>query len=191
MKSVESAAPRDKYQIHEHGFVTATKHDLKKYKNYVSFAVIRNPYERILSCYRDKIVNDFQSLGRIHHGLTRYNTLLNRQLFHKDMEFCRFLEVISKIPDYLSDEHFRSQSSFLPIKNMSIKVDYLLEIESLSVQFNKMAIRENLPQLIEARVNNSGGNSSNHSLNEMDYLRMNTRYSLDLRLLPYKTFRFE
>ena len=47
------------------------------------------------------------------------------------MSFFEFAELVAKIPDVISDAHFRSQYSFLYIKNKPI-VDYTGKLENLA-----------------------------------------------------------
>jgi len=68
------------------------------------FAFVRNPYERIHSCYKNKI-EDVRALG-------------GRNIFEKhginlDVTFEEFVKKVSTLPDNKSDRHFRSQAWFL------------------------------------------------------------------------------
>ena len=85
-----------------------------RFCDFTSFTVIRNPWDRFLSCYLDKIrsrSDDPACSGRpnIHEGFLRYNQILGRKLFHSEMSLHDFAEVVSWIPDSIADEHFRSQ----------------------------------------------------------------------------------
>ena len=68
------------------------------------FAFVRNPYERIYSCYKNKI-EDARTAGRRNifekHGITF------------DVTFDEFVRKVASLPDHKSDRHFRSQAWFL------------------------------------------------------------------------------
>ncbi|MFC1778882.1 sulfotransferase family 2 domain-containing protein [Thermodesulfobacteriota bacterium] len=71
------------------------------------FAFVRNPYERIYSCYKNKIL-DVRNLG-------------GRNIFEKhgidlNVSFEEFVRKVSVLPDHKSDRHFRSQAWFLTWK---------------------------------------------------------------------------
>ena len=74
---------------------------LKKHqKGYIIFTFIRDPIARIKSLYKEKVVGylfpPFKSMG-----------------ITKGMSFNQFVKKISNIPDHRSNNHFRSQHTFL------------------------------------------------------------------------------
>jgi hypothetical protein len=103
-------------------------------EGYRSVAIVRNPYERIVSCYFDKIVGAGASPGPS-AGFVRYNRLLGRNLFRNDMTFPEFIRVISRIPDFAADAHFRSQRTFIPVAGGQVNLDCLIQMERFSEQF--------------------------------------------------------
>lgn len=111
---------------------------------YRTFAVVRNPYERIVSCYFDKIVGAGASPGPS-SGFTRYNRLLGRPLFRNDMSFLEFIGVISRIPDFAADAHFRSQRTFIPVEAGSIIIDRVIQMERFAGQFQSFLASAELP----------------------------------------------
>lgn len=71
------------------------------------FAFVRNPYERLYSCYKNKI-EDVRSCG-------------GRNIFEKhgiglDISFENFVRKVSRLSDRESDRHFRSQAWFLTLQ---------------------------------------------------------------------------
>ena len=99
---------------HEIDFDLVWGAQAEQFSAFTSFTVVRNPWDRFLSCYLDKIRGRSQDpvySGRpdIHEGFLRYNQIIGLELFHADMSFYEFATAVSWIPDYLADEHFRSQ----------------------------------------------------------------------------------
>ena len=68
------------------------------------FAFVRNPYERIYSCYKNKIADVRVRGGR---------NILEKNGIGLDLSFDEFVRKIAVIPDNKADRHFRSQSWFL------------------------------------------------------------------------------
>lgn len=111
---------------------------------YRSLAVVRNPYERIVSCYFDKIVGAGANPGPS-AGFVRYNRLLGRQIFRNDMTFPEFTRVICRIPDFAADAHFRSQRTFIPVVGDRVVLDCVIQMENFSTQFPAFLAASELP----------------------------------------------
>ena len=71
-------------------------------KGYESFAIVRNPYDRMISCFQDKVRNKNQ---------TSYFHSLYFGLFTNNMSFGLFIKMIGRIPDSIKEIHFKQQSS--------------------------------------------------------------------------------
>jgi hypothetical protein len=93
----------DKYQIHS--------------SDYFSIAFVRNPIDRLVSCYKDKVIRKhfpaFEKHG-IDHG----------------MDFESFVEIVVSTPDIKADQHFRSQAHELLIDD-EIVPDYIGNVENI------------------------------------------------------------
>lgn len=84
-----------------------------EFPNFTAFTVVRNPWARLASCYRDKIVGvmDGHEGGRVelYNGFQRYKQMFGFDLFWLDMEFDQFVRRVYWIPDFGADNHIRSQ----------------------------------------------------------------------------------
>lgn len=116
--------------------------ELKK-KNFI-FAFVRNPYERILSCYFDKINKKTSYMGFL-----RY-----QKKFYRGMTFEHFVENISTIPDSEADQHFRSQYRFL-INNEGLIPDYVGKVETMEADFHQISNHLQTDKLQLIHVNKS------------------------------------
>ncbi|WP_305987528.1 sulfotransferase family 2 domain-containing protein [Roseibium sp. MMSF_3544] len=85
------------------------------------FTAVRNTWERIYSCYKNKIYHNF------HEPFAHYD------LKHK-MSFEDFLLVISEIKDADAEIHFRSQYHILTHKGCFLP-DVVLRVERLETQW--------------------------------------------------------
>ena len=155
-------------------------------EGYTSLAVVRNPFDRIWSCYQDKVAGQAKANGKLHPGLQRYNKLTGRVIFSPEMSFLEFCRTISNIPDFLADEHFRSQHRLVPADRSAFQVDYLVRQEELDARMTEICERLGLPAWQSERVNavrspRQSGGGFTEEIVELLW----RRYTRDLRLTGY------
>lgn len=79
---------------------------LQEKKDIFTFAFVRNPYTRLISCYLDKIKTEQDSdILNDYYGV-----------FTTDMRFSEFIEKVCRIPNFWANTHFKSQTSFIYLK---------------------------------------------------------------------------
>lgn len=76
-----------------------------EYQDYFKFAFVRNPWDRLLSCWRHKL-SEKDSPGM------EYPASLAESVF-PGMPFSKFVEVVANTPDSKANPHFQSQSSMI------------------------------------------------------------------------------
>ncbi len=82
-------------------------------EGYECFTVVRDPIDRIISCYNDKVL---KTNKEFHY----YQDYLFG-IIKEDMLFHDFLKTIDRIPDRIKDMHFRPQHCFTkPIKLLKV-----------------------------------------------------------------------
>lgn len=97
------------------------------------FSVARNPWERLVSCWKDK----------------RHNEEFLRKsggLFRGGMDFPSFAEVACSVPDDNADRHCRSQLSFISIRE-KVLVDRIIRFETLGPDWEVLRQEFHLPAL--------------------------------------------
>jgi len=114
------------------------------YPNLYSFAFVRNPWDRTVSCYRDKIVGevpDFTSFSDsgVAHCLSRYG------VFKAGMSFDEFVRAVASISDEQADEHFRSQAGYVTNLKGRVAVNFVGRYENLADDFEYVARHIGLP----------------------------------------------
>lgn len=114
------------------------------YPNLYSFAFVRNPWDRLVSCYRDKIAgeaHDFTGFAGsgVAHCLVRF------EVFRAGMSFGEFACAVAAIPDQEADEHFRSQSDCVTNSAGRVGIDFVGRYEKLDADFAEVARRIGLP----------------------------------------------
>jgi hypothetical protein len=151
----------------------------------LKFAVIRDPYRRIWSCYVDKILRNRENDRPLHPGFARYNRLFGLRVFDVNMNFPSFLRTIARIPDWMADGHFRSQHRFITSHKGKLMVDKLVTLENLDDEMRQLACDRSLPAWNPPNINPSKAGSIVHewSSDEMDLV--DRRYADDFRLFSY------
>ncbi len=115
------------------------------YPGLFSFAFVRNPWDRLVSCYRDKILGEapdfteFQPTRGVAYCLARFD------VFRAGMTFDAFVDAVASIPDDEADGHFRSQHTFVTNAAGAIAVDFVGRFETLAGDFAAVVLRLGLP----------------------------------------------
>lgn len=96
-----------------------------------SFTFVRNPWDRLVSCYRDKIMGEVDGFTdrTVRPGIA--DCLARYEEFEGGMPFDAFVAAVASIPDANADAHFRSQSTFVTNGAGEVAVDYIGRYETL------------------------------------------------------------
>ncbi len=106
----------------------------KEYDRFFKFSFVRNPFDRLVSCYAEKIIGHKTPYGenQIDATFFRYNK------FYSDMPFEEFVKAVCSIPDEIADFHFRSQYKSLTNKQGKFIVDFIGRFENLKEDYKKV-----------------------------------------------------
>jgi hypothetical protein len=143
---------------------------------YFGFGFVRNPLDRLYSCYAQKIVY--------------YGRVMNKPLvfwryggtFGADMSFEDFVKAVAAIPDRIADPHFRSQYRFL-YRGREPVVDFIGRFESLERDWAVVRERFGLPVLPHYNRSPRGSYTSAYTP-ELARIAAD-RYRKDIRLFGY------
>ncbi len=105
-----------------------------QYREYFKFAFVRNPWDRLVSCYSQKLNATGPGLK---HPADKDIKL------YAGMPFAEFVEAVYAIPDSEADVHFQSQCEVIcgPGKDNPIMADFVGRFENLAADFDVVAER--------------------------------------------------
>jgi len=162
----------------------------KKLDDYFKFAFVRDPIDRILSAYVDKIAHYDDSVGKRammkkHKGLRPF------------MPFNAFLDWLEGPEggnDGFADPHFRSQHAFVFDGAGRLAVDFVGRMETLDDDFRTVCRKVGLPEAELPRLNTNHGRIGGHAappdyyrtlVNAGDVARLRRRYARDMQSFGY------
>ncbi len=155
------------------------------YASYLKFAIVRNPWDRLVSCFKDKIrAADYNELGfkdGVAIPLQRFG-----ETFYGDMTFKAFVDAVCALPDAVADNHFRSQFYQLISPEGELLVNYIGRFERIEQSFAEIAANTGLPLTASIHLNQSQSQKHwrSYYTDELDSM-VRKRYAEDIRLLQY------
>ncbi len=158
----------------------------RAYPLWYTFAFVRNPWDRLVSCYRDKIggeVADFTGFAEtgVAHCLDRFDA------FKANMSFNDFVRAVAVIPDEEADEHFRSQVDYITNAKGVVAIDFVGRYEQLDQDFASVVRQINLPNdtTLPRLQAAKPVNYRSYYTPETEAL-VATRYARDIQVLNYR-----
>jgi hypothetical protein len=157
------------------------------YPGLFTFAFVRNPWDRLVSCYRDKIRGEVDGFTNFSMRPGVADCLADFDAFTPDMAFDDFVAAVASIPDEQADAHFRSQSTFLTDQVGEIAVDFVGRYERLLADFNLVQGMIGLPAIELPRLQ-----AARSSVRYVDYYSPTAqkvvaeRFAEDIELFQYK-----
>ena len=164
---------KEYYQIHS--LVTKTNKLEKEAEKYYKFSFVRNPYDRLVSCYVNKYITDKEDPKYME---TKGRLCMDSYLMgyiRRPKDFTDFVRKISRIPTCLEEQHFQKQYNLLYDKKGNCLVDYVGKYENITKDFEMLAGKFDLKPLPHYNQTSKG--------NWMDY------YTLETAELVHKKYR--
>ena len=151
-----------------------------RYRDYFKFAFVRNPWDRLVSCYKSKLVQRGTGLRMGRYG----NVSLRRGMAFED-----FAKAVCRIPDELSNHHFRSQHVTVCDEGpgRAVLADFVGRFENLKEDFGLVAERIGL----ETGLPHAGSSRSQNPPSYRDFYderlarMVGERYREDAALFGY------
>ena len=152
--------------------------DDRLYPGLFTFAFVRNPWDRLVSCYRDKIGGEVGGFTGFSEGAGVAHCLARFDEFTAGMSFKAFVRAVAAIPDERADAHFRSQNTFVRTKAGKLGVDFIGRFERLQGDFAHVSRQVGLPSSVLPRLQ-----AAKTAVNYVDY------YDVEIRKLVASRFR--
>ncbi|MDZ7833004.1 MAG: sulfotransferase family 2 domain-containing protein [Desulfobacterales bacterium] len=152
------------------------------FADYFKFTIVRNPWDRVASFYRDKI-----DKGNNHQNYSKWRHPFAVFLDKEDLKISDVIRIISSVPDSHADNHFIAQYPKIYSNTKSL-VDYVAKFETLQKDIS--AIRDisglDLQQLKKFNVTNFKNRSYKDYYDSNDAINMvGERYSNDIISFNY------
>ena len=151
----------------------------RNYEGYFKFAFVRNPWARLVSCYRNKI--DSPSLEWLR------NNSSTRAVFDKDISFDTFARAIAEVPDESAEKHFRSQYTFLTDTHGELVTSFIGKFESMDMDLSHVFAHLGLANRKILHAMKSSSNKESYRTYYSDELKdiIHDRYAKDIKLFEY------
>jgi hypothetical protein len=169
---------RSDYQIQRRRFLDGL-HDY--YAEHFKFAFVRNPFDRLVSCYRDKI--DRQNVP----GYILKSAQSIGEEFYPRMPFPEFARIVCRVPNRWADGHFRPQHMTVCGRGGNVIADFVGRFENLAEDFEHVKERIGAPELSLPERNRKAPQDPSYRDHYDDALRelVAKRYRRDLKTFDY------
>ena len=167
------------YELAGVGFMS--EYAAGRYDGYFKFAFVRNPWDRLVSCYLQKLGPGRRRrapLGRTQSG----------DKLREGMHFSEFATAVCEIPDTEANPHFRSQHIVLYGGTDSLLPDFIGRFENLQEDFARVTAKIGAPDLKLPHLTPSlsRDNRSYRDFYDERLAKMvNERYQRDIELFDY------
>jgi Sulfotransferase family len=108
----------------------------RRYPNHLTFSFVRNPWSRLVSTYRHKIleekITNRNYLDGVHRGFVKWGFP-----FRAGMPFDEFVDFICTLPDSRTEKHLKSQSHFL-IHRGALVPEFVGRFETLARDWGQL-----------------------------------------------------
>jgi chondroitin 4-sulfotransferase 11 len=111
-------------------------------REYFAFTFIRNPFERLASCYQSKYIADREKYNKPYLDFDFYMLGLIR----RDRGFEKFARCVARIPDRLADRHFKSQHALI-YRESKKQLDFVGRYEKINEDFEQLRGQFDLDEL--------------------------------------------
>jgi hypothetical protein len=155
---------------------------VRKFPDFFVFSFVRNPWSRVLSCYRYMIEEPRRN------GLPMRDVFQHRGRFHREVGFEEFCLAVSVTPDEQIDVHLKSQVHLLRASDGVWLPGFVGKLENLEADFAVVAQRLGIavPKLPKRNATTSVGSGSGGCYSPAAREAIALRYKLDIETFGYE-----
>lgn len=171
----------DIHSIKKFNFVNKENLENKRFDEYFKFGFVRNPWDRVVSCYLNKIRNS--SEGDVSHRGGKIFSIYG--WFKPNITFKEFVFAIYSTPDEYSEVHFKSQYDFLYNKEGKLLVDFVGKFEELDKDFDYVCKKINIEPVKLTHRNSTSRNHYSTYYDSRTKKMISERYKKDIKFFGY------
>lgn len=157
-------------------------------QDYLVFSVFRHPAQRLVSCYRDKVMRNAAEEERSIFERRFHRTLFKQfggiDILDPGLDFQSFAKAVARMPDRLSDRHFASQAKLYQAVTQAPR-HFVARIENLAGDWAKLQDMTGLPSLPRSNAGKAADGADIAIGNEAR-AAIARRYAEDFTLLEYE-----
>lgn len=177
----------DPQSIHLIHFPYEKRNEIKEGDDFFKFAFVRNPWSRILSCYKNRISDD----PNLNHGIYEDGVFkpwkqMYGPKFWAGMSFKEFVNEVFLISGEFAESHFRSQHTFLTDSKGELLPDFIGKFENLQEDFNIVCKEIGIKAVTLPRLMNSDHKHYSKYYDEETKILIGRRYKKDIELFGYE-----
>lgn len=170
--------------------LTIKESNASLYKNYYRFSFVRNPWDRLFSCYKNKIYDPprfFSKSNSYHNEKGEFKDFIKRygNLGFRYMLFEDFVNFVVKIPYYLCDPHFLPQHYFLEPKKLSFLGKFENFQPDMVSVIKKIAPEFDASEIISEKKQSSSPGYYKDAYNDRTRKLVAQKYKQDIELFDY------
>lgn len=141
----------DMYDIGHHGWQYYKSKYPQKWEQYKKISVIRNPWDRVVSCYEYAKMEE--SYWHSKEGKSKAGKHLDYDLL-KDKSFMECLDILKNRPQMLRHQGWSNQSNYI-YNNNHLMVDYILDVSEINDRLSEILNQKiNIPKINVSNQNN-------------------------------------
>lgn len=176
-------------KIHAQPFPFVSRKQISEglFDEYYKFAFVRNPWDRVFSFYKNKILKTDLTNKYFLNGIPRFLVRdYGKNLFKYGMEFERFTDIIAEIPDKHAEQHFRSQHKFITYNKICL-ADFIGKIENIKKDYQYICEQTGIVAKLE-KINSTSSSTSGYKnfYNKKMIDKIGKRYEKDILQFQYE-----
>jgi hypothetical protein len=174
----QNELPESKFYL-DMSYTSFLANNLDK-KSYLKISFVRNSWDRVYSCWQDKISNNKRFADMF--IITRFKGL------YPDMPFEEFVDWLCTEygADQNADRHWMSQHMILGIDDLSSNLDIIDDIGNMDTQIDNVMLQLNIPNAKLSVSNKYNDGQKVYDFSPIIIKKIAKRYETEIKLFGFK-----